>query len=333
VPRCVPRSRASYIIDAKGGDVGIDPKRVAWHMQRIDTLDFDVFGLEKVTNGSPLLHTAHYIFWKRGLFGSMGVSRDTFLRFVGALQRSHDAHDAAFHNGIRAADLLQSVHVMLAAKGVAEAVSPRDVFVTLLAALVADVGHPGLTNSHARTAGHPIAVAHGEERGPDGSERPVHSVLERAHVAEARRLLTTNGDIVAEACADEPDPVAAAAEMWAEVSAAVLATSMEHNDAFVADFRGLLAAGGVAMIVPSERRRALQLLLKAADVLHCAKPFFVARQWTCRLVSEMYFQGARARATRGAGGAVATARDWLGHIDLFFYSFSFLRLSVRLRFA
>ena len=165
---CVLRRRASYLVGDTKGEGAIDAKRVGWHMQRIDTFDFDVFGVDKVTNGSPLVHTAHFIFWKRNLFQLMGIQRDTFLRFVNAVQRTNDRADAPFHNSIRTADMVHAVHVMLGAKGIAEFVTPRDMFVVLVAAIVSDLGHPGFTNRHCRMAGHATAQAHGEEHDEDG---------------------------------------------------------------------------------------------------------------------------------------------------------------------
>lgn len=124
--------------------------------------------------------------------------------------------------------------------------------------------------------------------------RQVSNVLERFHVAEAARLLNDASviqNIVTEACADEFNPAASAAEMMREISSLVLATDHSEHTDFVARFRDILA-GGIALRTAAHRTQTMQLLLKAADMLFCAKPFFIARQWTCRLVSEFVWQGA-----------------------------------------
>lgn len=119
-------------------------------------------------------------------------------------------------------------------------------------------------------------------------------MLERYHVAEAARLLndvSVAQNIVAEACSDELDPAAAAVEMMQEISAMVLATDLAGHVEFVAKFRDILA-GGIMLRTTAHKTMTLHLLVKAADMMFCAKPFFISRQWTCRLVSEFMWQGA-----------------------------------------
>lgn len=118
--------------------------RIQALLERVDRRDFNVFELNRATDGKPLRWLALHLFEAHGLVRAFRLDLTRFCKFLLEIEISY--HVNPYHNVIHACDVLQMMHYLLLQSPVRQVLSERDVFACLLACIVHDVDHPGLTN-------------------------------------------------------------------------------------------------------------------------------------------------------------------------------------------
>jgi cAMP-specific phosphodiesterase 4 len=83
-----------------------------------------------------------------------------------------------YHNKIHAADVTQSIHVLLDSSALESVFSDLEILAAVFSAAIHDVDHPGLTNQYLINTGSELALMYNDE-----------SVLENHHLAVAFKLL------------------------------------------------------------------------------------------------------------------------------------------------
>lgn len=83
-----------------------------------------------------------------------------------------------YHNKIHAADVTQSIHVLLNTKALESVFTDLEVFAAVFSAAIHDVDHPGLTNQYLINKGSELAIMYNDD-----------SVLENHHLAVAFKIL------------------------------------------------------------------------------------------------------------------------------------------------
>merc|ERR1719412_3072659 len=95
--------------------------------------------------------------------------------------------DVPYHNNKHAADVTQSIHVLLNSAALESVFTPLEVMAAVFASSIHDVDHPGLTNQYLINTSSDLALMYNDE-----------SVLENHHLAVSFKILQNKGcDILA----------------------------------------------------------------------------------------------------------------------------------------
>jgi len=270
-------------------------------IEELDMWSFDVFRFEQFSKGMPLYMVSKLLFTKYGFLNSFHIDQMAFDIFATQVELGYP--DNLYHNSLHAADVTQSVNVLLMTMhsdrlptelGLADFTpvstdgrrnsavnsSVRDHLFTqiecmslLLAAMVHDYKHPGVTGIFLEATKNPIALDY---------ETPQ---LERYHFAEAKPLVEKllEGSIHG-----------ASSAVLKLVQRFVLATSLTFHHPFVQNMTSELDTpeGFVRMIQsPEMHYLPLELVIKCADVSNCAKPLDLYKKWVVRISEEFLTQG------------------------------------------
>lgn len=111
----------------------------------IDVWGMDMFHLNDITNGHPLIATACAIFRKRDLWKACKLHKTKFIRYIMEIESLYHPSNA-YHNCMHAADVMHTVHTLLNLATFEGSFMPLEIISLLVAAAVHDVDHPGKTN-------------------------------------------------------------------------------------------------------------------------------------------------------------------------------------------
>ena len=295
-----------------------------YHMLSWNTLStwgFDIFELDDLTNGQPLLFMGWAILGyphaQCAMARCCGLSEEheslvesspgyTFMdefkilpfklcNYMRAVEKDYHAENP-YHNAIHAADVLQSLHALIQmtrGESLFSASSNIDLFAILLSAVVHDIDHPGKTNAFQANLRTELAVTYNDT-----------SILENWHAAKAfaRMLGVDINDIKssvpdyesAQRRSDDYNILCNVSrddfgKIRSQVIEAVLHTDMTKHFAMVNATKGLLAQDEEEP--NSMAWKVLMFMLHLADISSQAKPDPLFRQWTVRCLDEFFDQG------------------------------------------
>jgi len=271
--------------------------------------DFDIFEMEKLTDGKALLFVgwallssphAQYAMAKQllaqgesnlslPLFDNMegygfievfDIPQMTLCNFLRVIMGDYN-NEIFYHNSTHAADVLQSVHSIITKIDRNQyIVADLEIFSVLLAAAIHDVGHQGRNNNFHVNKRTKLALRYNDT-----------SVLENMHVASAfSRIMgddrDSNLDIFEYM---QPEQVTACRR---QIIGAVLHTDMSKHFSDISKMKGLL--------MKKEHRdsdaiyggwEVFPFFLHMADISNQAKHSPIAKQWTDRCLKEFFEQG------------------------------------------
>lgn len=162
-------------VENKQLDMGISPD-IDKALSNLDSYDFDIFQVDKVTNGHPLVYVGLKLFEKYDLARKFSIPVKTLRAFFEKLEAGYLSN--SYHNKIHAADVMQTLNVYLGGKGVMHHVSHLDIMAALVAAAMHDYGHPGVNNMFEIVTGSERALLYNDQ-----------SVLENFHLSQVFALL------------------------------------------------------------------------------------------------------------------------------------------------
>eukprot|EP00727_Mastigamoeba_balamuthi_P000931 m51a1_g10835 putative 3 -cyclic-nucleotide phosphodiesterase (1537) ;mRNA; f:45706-52422 len=225
----------------------------------ITSWNFDVECIRIPTGATLLEVVGMAILESDGLISELGLDYryvQTFLRSIEALYR-----DNPYHNARHAADVAQATYALV--KGCTTAqFTPLERLAAVVAAVIHDVGHPGVNNAFLQSTMDALHVRY------NGA-----SVLESMHSAEGMRVLLGDECNFVRGKLPQADVV----ELHRTVASMVLATDMSRHLEFTSQ---LLM---------------LQLILKAADVSNSSRRWEVCSRWARRVMEEFGQQGDQER--------------------------------------
>uniref|UniRef100_A0A0V0J9G8 High affinity cAMP-specific 3',5'-cyclic phosphodiesterase 7A n=1 Tax=Schistocephalus solidus TaxID=70667 RepID=A0A0V0J9G8_SCHSO len=108
--------------------------------------DFDLFTLERLTAGFPLLHMATYVFEKNKFLKKFGLDFFEMQRTLKAIEDLYHETNP-YHNALHATDVAQASYCLLKELRVKKIISSFDFMCSILAALCHDIDHPGVNQS------------------------------------------------------------------------------------------------------------------------------------------------------------------------------------------
>merc|ERR1719510_1033445 len=256
-------------------------------LNSIDHWGVDIFSLASLTNNRPLTTMTYKIFQERNLFNTFQISDHTFIAFLMTLE-DHYHMDVPYHNNKHAADVTQSIHVLLNSAALESVFTPLEVMAAVFASSIHDVDHPGLTNQYLINTSSDLALMYNDE-----------SVLENHHLAVSFKLLQKrNCDIFSNLSKKQRQTLR---KMVIDM---VLATDMSKHMSLLADLKTMVetkkvAGSGVLLLDNyTDRIQVLQNMVHCADLSNPTKPLEAYKLWVDRIMEEFFQQGDK---ERGAG--------------------------------
>jgi hypothetical protein len=271
--------------------------------ENLSRWDFDVFELDELTNGNPLLFVGWALLESPGAQRAMSqvlkisVPNDTLEGYdfqdaadipcvkLWAFLRDIEAQyskETQYHNNIHAADVTQTLHSILQMDNIASQLPRIKIVATLLAAICHDVQHPGVNNSYLINSRSDMAVLYNDT-----------SVLENMHAAKAfEKLIGTN-------CDPEVDIFkqmnrAQVDSIRTVMVYAIIHTDMTKHFSSVNRIRAMIAkyeSAATANLNSDEENFFLAFLLHMADISNAAKPGKLCIDWAHRCLEEFFAQG------------------------------------------
>lgn len=259
----------------------------------VDDWQFDAFRLHDATAGHPLSTLSFYLLQRSGLVEKYQMDAVRLARF---LRRIEDGYpDNPYHNRTHAADVLQSMHVMLTRGGLIRRLGEDLAMLAgYLAAVVHDYQHRGLNNDYLVRVTDDLALTYNDI-----------SPMENHHVSSACRMMTQR-----EYGFLRKLPQDKKIRLRKLLIDCVLATDMKQHFSILSKFQGRLQVkvrSQRSMTGADDQRRSLdtpliteddndrslvlQVCLKCADVGHLSAPWEVHHRWVARLEEEFFRQG------------------------------------------
>nr|CAK6928380.1 unnamed protein product [Fasciola hepatica] len=251
-------------------------------IQSLDIWGLDTFEMARLTP-NPLTCVFYSIVQKRGLIKRFALSERVIIRYMNVVEDHYRA--VTYHNRVHAADVVQSTHVLLNAPALSSVFTDLEVLAVLFACAVHDVDHPGLTNQYLINSNDHLAIMYNDA-----------SVLENHHLAVAFQLLNRSGCDMFENLAKKQR--LSLRRMTIDM---VLATDMSKHMSLLADLKTMVetkkvAGSGILTLDNySDRMQILQNMIHCSDLSNPTKPLALYRQWTKRIMEELFRQGDRER--------------------------------------
>ncbi|GFY14268.1 hypothetical protein TNCV_3614571 [Trichonephila clavipes] len=145
-------------------------------LEEVDKWGVDIFRISECSNNHPLTAVAYKIFRDRDLCKTFKIPSKTLINFLLNLEDHY--LNVPYHNSSHAADVTQSVHVLLMMPALESVFTDLEVLSILFSAAIHDVDHPGVTNQYLINSSSELALMYNDE-----------SVLENHSLAVAFKLL------------------------------------------------------------------------------------------------------------------------------------------------
>ncbi|KAL6765019.1 hypothetical protein V8C86DRAFT_1223041 [Haematococcus lacustris] len=272
--------------------------------------EFDAFQLTAVTGGRPLSVLAYWLLQKTGLVSAIRLDPAKLARWLCRIEAGYCSN--AYHNRSHAADVVQTLHMLLTQGGLAPGYAdPLTQLAAYLAAVCHDYQHLGRTNDWLIETRDELALRYNDR-----------SPMENHHLAAAFSLLK------------DPDlnflallPKASWERLRKLMVELVLGTDMKQHFSIIGAFTALhrlntseaqgsarISGAGKQESLPSygkassstvdelqpvseqDKLLSLQMALKCSDLGHLAAPLPVHLAWVARLEAEFFAQGDAERA-------------------------------------
>ncbi|TNN16550.1 cAMP-specific 3',5'-cyclic phosphodiesterase 4C [Schistosoma japonicum] len=248
----------------------------------LDLWGINMFEVDQLTTNS-LTCIFFNIVQKRNLLQKFAIPERNLLLYMTAVEEKYN--DNPYHNRVHAADVVQSTHVLLNAQSLESVFTDLEIFTVLFACAIHDVGHPGVTNQYLINTNDKLAILYNDS-----------SVLENHHLAIAFSLLGQPGHDVFE---NFPHKQRLSSRRM--IIDMVLATDMSKHMSLLADLKTMVetkkvAGSGILTLENyTDRMQILQNMVHCADLSNPAKPLDLYRQWTNRVMEELFRQGDKER--------------------------------------
>ncbi|XP_076355145.1 3',5'-cyclic-AMP phosphodiesterase 4C-like isoform X3 [Tachypleus tridentatus] len=252
-------------------------------LKDIDKWGIDIFRITECSNHHPLTAVMYTIFRERDLLNTFKIPAKTFINFLLTLEDHY--LKIPYHNSIHAADVTQSVNVLLLSSAFDSVFSDLEILAALFAAAIHDVDHPGVTNQYLVNTMSELAIMYNDE-----------SVLENHSLAVAYKLLQDENCNIFDSLNKKQGQTLRkiAIDM-------VLATDMSKHMSLLADLKTMVetkkvsGTGVVLLNNYTERIQVLQNMIHCSDLSSPTKPLEMYKKWVDLLMEEFYQQGDKER--------------------------------------
>lgn len=246
-------------------------------LKRIANWNFDIFLLDRLTDGDSLVCVLQHLFQTYGLIELFGLDPLRFLKFTELLQDAYYSKNP-YHTSVHAADVTQAMCCFLQEPKLAEALTSWDILLALLSAATHDLSHPGVNQSFLVKNDHFLATLY-----QDGG------VLENHHWKLGVSILRESG-LLAHLPAEDR------LRFEERLHSLILATDISKQNQYLQRFDTHLQKNELDMNNAEHRHFILQMAMKCADICNPCRPPNISNHWSHMVTLEFFQQGDMERA-------------------------------------
>lgn len=238
-------------------------------VQDMSRVDFNILKIsENIGVMCTFLSVVHALSEHYSVHSALQCQDEVLARFIQAIGLGYK--DNAYHNALHAADVSQSVHIVLVKGGVEEATGMSRLAVTalFLSAFTHDYGHPGVNNKYLVKSGHALALRYNDA-----------SPLENYHLAQTFALARKPQLAIFDRLTYEEKT-----SVREQIIRNVLGTDVNSHSKVVSDAKML------ARDASQQKNQSLvqPIILSYSDIANVMKPPSVMMQWG-RWINEEFF--------------------------------------------
>ncbi|KAK0393047.1 hypothetical protein QR680_000032 [Steinernema hermaphroditum] len=278
----VRRLKASHGAGGNVPEYGVEcAKEIVVYMQQLNDWGPNVFKIHELSKGHALTSITYSLLHQRGLLKTFEIPSHQLITYL--LHLEHHYRENPYHNQIHAADVAQSMHVLISSPALKDVFTDLEILAAIMAGAMHDVDHPGFTNQYLINSNSELAIMYNDE-----------SVLEQHHLAVAFKLLQeSNCDFLSGFSKKQRQTFRKI------VIDMVLATDMSKHMSLLADLKTMVEAkkvsGSHALELDkyNDRIQVLQSMIHLADLSNPTKPIELYRCWNERICEEYWRQGDR----------------------------------------
>lgn len=272
----------------------------------VGTPDVDVVAVQKQPEVAGNVITVLFVYTLSygGVFDQLPVEclsdsstgeifQDRLVKFVSAIEGAYQ--DMPYHNNMHAADVAMMMHSFCLTSNMSW-ISPLDHLLSLITAVIHDVGHDGVNNMFHVKAQSPVALRYNDR-----------SVLENMHCALAFELMKENEEtnwlsLMNTSFAMDPKEKPTDLRQYLRRAAIemVLATDPTKHNALMDDLKALIQAKSIqaegGLSDAKQKQDAFNVLLHAADVSNATRKLPIALYWSRQVLLEFWAQGDHERS-------------------------------------
>lgn len=236
--------------------------------------NFNVFNLDKNTTGRPLYTVTMALLELCDLLEGWKLNRRTIEAFLRRVEEEYNPNP--YHNNTHAADVTQTAAIILKGFQAELPDIPKlEVFCVIIASAIHDLGHLGVNNDFLVTTRHPRAVTYNDK-----------SVNENYHASRAFEITHQFSECnIFEGFT--PEEYKRARQLIIDM---VLATDMAIHFDLLKRFQNEISKQPV-LAEWTDRNLIYQMIVHLADIANPSRPFFLARNWAERVITEFLQQG------------------------------------------
>lgn len=240
-------------------------------MDTFDQWDFDIFKYYEILGDMTLPHFGLKIFYKYSLLEKFSILDTNLLELLTKIHKSFYDR-SVFHCSMYTIQTTYNFYYFVRKGGVMRHLSDLDLMAGLIACLIHDVGHPGVTNSFLISTRHLKAIRYNDR-----------SVLENHHLAIGFKILLDPQNDIFESLSE--------AQSWNVrqiIIKMVLATDITtHFEQITA----LRVTKNFPEDTKEDKQALLNILLYATDHSIPCKPTMYYFKWMAEQMEEFYQQG------------------------------------------
>lgn len=242
-------------------------------MNDVDSWEFSVFELDKISNQHPVLLLVLEMVQRFDLQSALPINTENLVRLLLRVEAGYKT--VPFHNHVHAADVIHGTAYFLSEEVVARHVSPLDIYCLILSAALHDFSHPGYNNAFLVASRHETAILYNDS-----------SVLENFHISSSWRLMLEEDLNPFAGFSDEQYQEARQTMVYA-----ILGTDMKYHFDHLTKFKTRMSAGAFEDPDRKDVRLLLAMCLHSADVSNPAKKWDLTQEWAARVMEEFFQQG------------------------------------------
>lgn len=249
--------------------------------------DFNIFAFSKQVGRANAL-----VLGATAIFNSLNIDTQLNREYLpNFLKEVKDKYvDNPYHNDLHGLDVCQTLALYVHHSDLIGLISLTeiDVLGIILAGLVHDIGHPGMTNSYQINSISDLAVTYNDK-----------SILENFHIAEAFRILQKSDCNILEHLRKEDFKT-----LRKRLIESILSTDMVLHAKVNSTLKNKMQMKQISRGINAEtlvhpysdslfddQQEVINFLVHAADLSHNSKEFEISYQWTYFLMEEFWKQG------------------------------------------